>query len=870
MVKKKWLFLLLAVIIGVSVTSGILFSNKIGNVNAARGEFISSRWFETTSVNTKVNKDAGDFSIIAMGDQQIAVGNDKKYLEASYDYIAENADSMNLKMFMNLGDLFDVVDFCDFVGGYNKEDSNGRNRGEDPTAKYFWQQEKFVSDQIDKLHNASVPVALTMGNHDYDDMAFNYRINKTFNNAFPIEEFNQYKIGTDNVIDSTHYFGGSMTDDIENAYYFFEGNGQKYMVLSLGYLPTTEIIDWANEIVESNSDSKVIVQTHGYFNHGPNLYDFSDNLWEKFISRHENIFMTLCGHSWVDGGIVKRVDYGINGNPVYQFMINTQGEEFGGLGVFAQMIFRADGTVDLAYYAPAVEKYKSELKIKEGQGMYFQNENQFTFDLNIRPLSNSSQDEIVVGNEYTGTDVFENFASYKSTNDRWLQNVYAYSNIDIKDGKGLNVKNGTGYVVYKLSSSSSQLFKGMETNVIGNLEKFTDTILAYEIDISGDGINYIPASYHDNITGMLNNHFNIDRYVLGKRDLYVKVLLKGNENSYISSLSLKSTMLDTVYGYSKFDYNIDFTKENSVTRDNFDKNLYKVLNGNVYGAGWGVEQVLGSTCKGSVQLRFESPENKSFKNMGFSAVMRVQAIPKTYTFDDRHVQYNDGKTNYDFTIPGAEYGFKYNTDIDYALKIFISTDKGQTFNLVNTINNDESHRDENLVIEQNLSDFAKNQNDIIIRLDYMGINYNAVGFKSINVTADYDELANDNKPNYHIDGGKIYKDIDNPLRDGYVFDGWYKNKEFSGERVKASDFQNIECDLYAKWVKINRVVYILDGGTNSGNNKSIIYEGEVMKLSKPEKNGYIFVGWYNEHKERINEIKGQGKFEIVYAVWIKK
>ena len=65
------------------------------------------------------------------------------------------------------------------------------------------------------IRDREIPVALTMGNHDYEDMAFSYRINKTFNEAFPLSRFEKYAVGTEGVLDGTHYFGGAQFDDIE-------------------------------------------------------------------------------------------------------------------------------------------------------------------------------------------------------------------------------------------------------------------------------------------------------------------------------------------------------------------------------------------------------------------------------------------------------------------------------------------------------------------------------------------------------------------------------------------------------------------------------------------------------------------------------
>ncbi|MBO5103417.1 MAG: InlB B-repeat-containing protein, partial [Clostridia bacterium] len=48
-----------------------------------------------------------------------------------------------------------------------------------------------------------------------------------------------------------------------------------------------------------------------------------------------------------------------------------------------------------------------------------------------------------------------------------------------------------------------------------------------------------------------------------------------------------------------------------------------------------------------------------------------------------------------------------------------------------------------------------------------------------------------------------YGTIPTPTRTGYTFEGWYKNSDFSGNKVSASDIVTEDHTLYAKWVKGN-------------------------------------------------------------------
>ncbi len=863
---KKIAIPVLSAVLGLSLLGGSISMFHNRTAEAKTGEQLSSRWVKT-SVDTTVG--ANDFSVVFMGDQQIAITSDKdkKYVSASYDYLAQNASAMNLKMYVNLGDIFDVVDFCDFIGGYNPDDANGRNRGAeatDVTNRYFWQQKEYVSAEVDKLHGANIPVALTMGNHDYEDMGYNYRITKTFSEAFPLSEFSQYQVEMDDAnplvpatgatLDGTHYFGGAKENDIENAYYFFEGNGQKYMVLVLGIHPDEPIIAWANEVVAANSDCKVIVATHAYFE-SEERYQEADYLWDKFTSLHENILMVTCGHSWTDGRIIKRVDYGVHGNPVYQFMIDTQGEEFGGAGVFAQMIFRENGEVDVAYYAPAVDTYASELNPEDARGRYFMDCNQFTITPEAtRALTLSTTGETLVGNEVDGTDIVENYASYRPTNRRWLQNVYSYKNVSIENGKGL-LSSGNGYVVYKLNVDKTERIKGLKTYVDGVLKADA----AYQVDLSFDGVNYKTAAYWDSVMGTLGER-RLDRDSLGARELFIRVLFQGNETSYISSVEFHATTVKTAIEQSQVSLTYDYTNTASYTKTNWSRDMYSALEAaNLYGDG-----VIGTGnekdhegAKAYVEYRLEGADARTFKNLTLNVDMRIRAVPQEYTFTQRPYNYN-GQTG---TISGGTYGFK-DTDSAYALRVAVSTDGGNTYTQVANYDN-ASNVSENATFSISLTSEVENQNDVIVRLYYFGIRWNDVGLKKVAFSG---EMNPAQKAVYELGGGVVYgNNVNAPIKDGYAFDGWRLNS-ITGEKVNASDYANQAVTLYAAWKRIYRVTYVLSGGTNASENVKYFMQGDTLTLSNPTKAGYRFIGWYTAEGQKVTRVEANQN-AVLYAIW---
>ena len=843
MKRKKWLF---AALFSLLFLCGTVF----GVVLRAHADTLSGRWIKTPSIDTAVNVADGEFSVVVMGDQQIVLGDNSKYLTESYDYLVEHKDEMNLKMYLNVGDIFDVVDFTDDIGGYNKDDPYGRNRGSDPDTKYWFQQKEYVSEQITKLENANIPVALTMGNHEYEDMAFNYRINKTFNEAFPLSRFEKYAVGDDGVIDDTHYFGGAQYADIEQAYYYFEGNGQKYMVLSLGLFPSDEMIAWANRVVEENADCKVIVNTHAYFDIDGRPYERGDYLWKTFLSQHENICMLVCGHDWDDGGIIRQVDYGVHGNPVYQFMINTQGEEFGGLGLFAQFIFRTDGSVDCAYYAPAVEKYKDELRLGENAGMYFMSESQFSFDLGIAEISADESDKTTVGKTITTQSLYENYIVYSPQNRRWLQNVYDYKNVFVSQGKGLYT-NGEGYITYKIAAGAQNRINGLSVLPIC---KFVENS-AYQIDVSSDGVVWENALYQDNVTGRSNSSFDLDRSVLGAKDLYVRLLLRGTENFYMKSLQFDVQTVKTVNEESEGSFSLGFDVTQA-TQQNYDENMYAHLDtwlteGQLLGTGG--NGYLGG--KAFLLYRFDAPEGKALKTLHFDATMRISEIARTYSFTEKTFDYYQTGTPVTYS-EAQTFGFKEQDSL-LALRILVSYDGGSTFEEVITYNNADSIGES----KQFSCDIpVENKSSIVVKLQYFGTNRTNVGFKSLSFTGSYLSVES----GYVLNGGIIYGDSSVPCKDGYVFAGWFVN----GEKTDTPEqYENTGVAIEARWKKIVSVIYVTGDVANVAQNKTILFEGDMLELTDLQAYGKTFAGWYDINGNRYKSISAGESDIVLYAIF---
>ena len=89
---------------------------------------------------------------------------------------------------------------------------------------------------------------------------------------------------------------------------------------------------------------------------------------------------------------------------------------------------------------------------------------------------------------------------------------------------------------------------------------------------------------------------------------------------------------------------------------------------------------------------------------------------------------------------------------------------------------------------------------------------------------------------------------DTPTRDGYTFQGWYKDAELSRPLEDNATMPDVTLTLYAKW-KPNQYTITFD--SNGGSYVAAITQDcgtEVEAPANPTKEGYTFVGWMKDNE----------------------
>ena len=112
----------------------------------------------------------------------------------------------------------------------------------------------------------------------------------------------------------------------------------------------------------------------------------------------------------------------------------------------------------------------------------------------------------------------------------------------------------------------------------------------------------------------------------------------------------------------------------------------------------------------------------------------------------------------------------------------------------------------------------------------------------------------------------------NPTKNGFEFGGWYKESDFSGVRITSTSQLNGHTKLYAKWIPIYTITYILNGGTQANNPITTFNTETSQTLLKPTNtHDADFVGWYIENDPNEVLITSTSQLNgdtTLYAKWV--
>jgi len=336
-----------------------------------------------------------EYTLIYVPDTQITANYVPSYIPKMFKWMVDNKDAMNLQFVMGLGDIIDGAHFANYI-----------NQWETMAAAYK------------SLSNAGIYWSAITGNHDYDNNslgALTVRDADDYNNYFgynsttlndKIRDSVIARFSTNNATAGTAIAkGDSSNNDMLNVIYEYTattngGTQVKYLVVALEFGPSPETLAWATSVISQPqyANHRVLFNTHsliyadGYFGDGTaetnpvktywtglsgnNVATDGDYMWENFISRNPNMFLTASGHIETDTNMF-RTDTGVYGNTVLSMLCDGQGVRYhtntdplSGTGDTLILIARVNEktkTIKYYYYNPV-------------NNMMFGAENQWEYD----------------------------------------------------------------------------------------------------------------------------------------------------------------------------------------------------------------------------------------------------------------------------------------------------------------------------------------------------------------------------------------------------------------------------------------------------------------------------------------------------------
>ncbi|MCR5791834.1 MAG: InlB B-repeat-containing protein [Lachnospiraceae bacterium] len=110
-----------------------------------------------------------------------------------------------------------------------------------------------------------------------------------------------------------------------------------------------------------------------------------------------------------------------------------------------------------------------------------------------------------------------------------------------------------------------------------------------------------------------------------------------------------------------------------------------------------------------------------------------------------------------------------------------------------------------------------------------------------------------------------------PYKKGYTFKGWYADKKYKKRVRKITKSTKGNITLYAKWqLGIYNIEYAMAGGINALSNPDEYTYNTSIKLKRPTRTGFSFVGWYADSKctKKVTSIpKGTTGDVKLFAKW---
>ena len=241
---------------------------------------------------------------------------DSAPLIASFEYLIDQRSAENIVFTAHLGDVVENAQASEFAQA-------------DPVFKV--------------LDRARMPYCVLAGNHDIDASKDDTRGDSAYLRTFGPQRFRRMAT-----------YGGS-TPNGYNSYHVFRAAGRQWLLLAMDWRPSDASFAWARGVIAAHPRLPVILTTHELVNadHGNPVAYFTDHgnrVWDQLVQDNDQIFLTLNGHFWPPGRLVRK---NAAGNDVHLHLTNYQDRYYGGSAMIRLYHFDlARNTIDVETIAP--------------------------------------------------------------------------------------------------------------------------------------------------------------------------------------------------------------------------------------------------------------------------------------------------------------------------------------------------------------------------------------------------------------------------------------------------------------------------------------------------------------------------------------
>jgi hypothetical protein len=136
-------------------------------------------------------------------------------------------------------------------------------------------------------------------------------------------------------------FGGASPDGY-NTFHLFRAAGREWLVLALDWRLSEKGYAWAAGVLARHPKTPVVLTTHELVAEDDSLSAYGQQLWDRLIEDHDQIFLTLNGHYWPAGRAIRR---NARGHDVHLHLTNYQNRYFGGAAMIRLYRFDLDRNV---------------------------------------------------------------------------------------------------------------------------------------------------------------------------------------------------------------------------------------------------------------------------------------------------------------------------------------------------------------------------------------------------------------------------------------------------------------------------------------------------------------------------------------------